>query len=137
MKRPIIFVALLFLLSACANNEDVTPEQQIKQTLAAIEQGIEDRSLSQVIDHISDDYSDPYGRNKKNIKGLTQLQILKNQNIVILTRIKSIDIDNGYASVELSAAMTARGIDLNIEENRLKANSYKSSVVSSSWQRGW
>lgn len=146
VKKLIIICALL--LSACNNDNNVTPTQQIKQILTSIEEGIEQRSLSQVLDNFSDEYNDHEGRNKKKIKQLTQFQILKNQNIHIFTRIKSIDIEKNYASVELSIAMTAREVDLSIEKNRLKADTYKSSIVlknesgkwkviSSSWKKGW
>jgi len=147
MKKLVIIIGLLSLF-ACNNDSSLDPEQEIRQTLASIEEGIEQRSLSQVVDHISDDYSDHQGRVKKDIKRLTQLQILRNQNIHLFTRIKSIEINELYASVELSTAMASRGVDLSIAENRLKANSYKSSivlknesgdwrVVSTSWQTGW
>lgn len=146
--KKLIIIAIFLLMTACGDSDTQTPEQQIKKVLTVIEEGIENRSLSQVIDNISNDYNDPHGRNKKEIKRLTQFQILKNQNIHIFTRIKSIEIDNDYASVELSAAMTSRAIDLTIEKNRLKADTYKASIVlknesgqwraiSSSWQQGW
>jgi len=144
----IISIAILLLLAACSETEQTTPEAKIRAVVAQIEEGVEQRSLSQVIDHISDDYSDHKGRDKKSIARMTQLQILRNQNIHILTRIKSINIDNHYASIELSSAMSSRSLDLNIEANRLKADSYRASlalknesgqwrIISSSWQRGW
>ena len=138
----------LFCLYACSNNADLDPEQEIRNTLSSIEKGIENRSLSQVIDHISDDYKDHQGQLKQDIKRLTQFQILKNKNIHLFTRIKSIEIDHPFASVELSTAMASQSIDLSVAENRLKADTYKASIVlknegnnwyivSSSWQRGW
>lgn len=147
MKKLLIILSA-FCLYACADSETSSPEQKIRKTLSTIEDGIENRSLSQVIDNISDDYSDHQGRVKKDIKRLTQFQILKNQNIHLFTRIKSIEVNDGYASIELSSAMTSLNIDLSIEANRIKANSYKTSlvlknesgdwrVISSSWQRGW
>lgn len=146
--KQLSLVLMLIVLHACNNSQHDTPEQQIRKVLSSIEQGIEERSLSQVIDHIDDDYKDHHGRIKQDIKRYVQLQILRNQNITVFTRIKSIEIEDIYASVELSAATAARGVDLNIEANRLKADSHKASIVfknnsegwqitSSSWQRGW
>jgi len=148
MKKLSIIIGLFYLCAACSNDLDLSPEQEIRNTLSSIEEGIEQRSLSQVIDHISDDYNDHQGRKKQDIKRMTQLQILRNQKIHLFTRIKSIEINEAYASVELSTAMTSRGVDLSIDKNRLKADSYKSSIVlkstsgkwlvtSASWETGW
>ena len=144
----IITAIALLLLTACSESEDVTPQAQIKAIIEQVEEGVEQRSLSQVLNNISETYSDHKGRTKKDIARMTQLQILRNENIHILTRIKFIDVVDSYASVELSSAMTSRALDLNIEANRLKADSYKVSIafkkepdqwriVSTSWQRGW
>jgi len=148
MKISSIFFALLctVLISSCADPE--SPEQQIRSVLSTIESGIEERSLSNVADNISRDYQDHNGHNKKDIVRIAQWQILKNQNISVLSSIHSIEVNGDIASVELSAASASRGVDLNIEANRLKASSYKFSVVlknqsgewkitSLSWKRGW
>lgn len=136
------------LLSACSSEPDLSPELQVRDTLQAIEEGVEARSLSAIMQHVSDDYQDHRGQSKKDIARLMQLQIIRNQNINIFTRIKSIEINGGTASVELSSAMAARALDLSIESNRLKADTAKFSLVlaqegnhwriqSGSWQRGW
>ncbi len=148
MKKHLLIFLFISMASAGCNQTQSTPEQQIRDTLNSIEQGVEERSLSQAIDNIDDNYKDHQGRTKQDIKRYLQLQILRNQNITILSRIKSIEINQNIASVELSAATAARGTDLTIEANRLKADSHKASIVlketagqwkitSSSWQRGW
>lgn len=147
--KNLIIPFILVTLAACSNDSSApTPEQAIRKTLSKIEEGIEGRSLSQVMDRISDDYNDSKGRLKQDIKRYTQLQILRNQKIHIFTRIKSIKIDKKRAKVEISSAMTSREGDLSIEENRLKADTFSSTIVlneqdgkwmvtSSNWQRGW
>ena len=146
--RSALFVLAALLLAACSSEPDVSPEQQVRDTLEAIEIAVEARSLSGIMEHVSDDYQDHRGQTKKDVARLMQLQIIRNQNITIFTRIKSIDIHDGIAGVELSSAMASRAIDLSIESNRLKADTAKFSLVltkegnqwqvqSGSWQRGW
>jgi len=151
MKNPMTLLCLLsglLLLAACGAEEALSPENQVRATLASIEQAAEQRSMTDFMQFIADDYADHHGNDKKRIRGIMQLQFLRNQNINIFSRIRSIDIQDGTASVELSAAMAAVGVDLSLETNRLKANSHQFSLVlrehdgewrvqSGSWQRGW
>ena len=145
IKYQLLIFTLIFF-AACNKNPD-SPEEQIKGVIASIEQGIEDRSLSQVIKHLDDNYLDHKGRTKQDLKRYLQLQILRNQNITILSKIKSINITENTASVELSSASAAKGTDLTIAANRLKANIRNVSlvlkhnsgawkVVSASWNKG-
>jgi len=140
--------AALLCLTACSSEPRVSPEQQVRKTIASIESGIEARSLSAIMAHVCDDYQDHLGQTKKDVARIMQLQIIRNQNIHIFSRIKSIEIDQGTASVELSSAMASRAIDLSLESNRLKADTVKFSllmehtgddwqVCSGSWQQGW
>ena len=142
----LFFHALLF--GGCASESDLSPEQQIRETLEAIEAGVEARSLSAIMEHISEDYQDHRGQTKKDVAAIMQLQIIRNQNINIFTRIKSIEITDQIAAVELSSAMASRAIDLSVESNRLKADTARFSLVlkqegkqwriqSGSWQQGW
>lgn len=142
----LLFVSLL--ISACGKPDTQSPEQQVKAVLSAIEEGVEARSLSSVLDNVSETYTDHQGNDKKAVARLVQFQILRNQNINIFTLINSIEATQNQASVEISAAIAATGIDLSIESNRLRADAYRFSILlekqanewlvqSASWQRGW
>lgn len=114
-----------------------------------IELAAEARSLKDFMHHISDDYADHQGNDLQAIRRLVQLQYIRNQNIHIFTSISSLDVQDDVATVELSAAMAAREADLLDESTRLKANTYRFSIVlrlaereawmveSVSWKRGW
>jgi len=127
MKYQLLIFTLIFF-AACSKNPD-SPEEQIKGK------------------HLDDNYLDHKGRTKQDLKRYLQLQILRNQNITILSKIKSINVTENTASVELSSASAAKGTDLTIAANRLKANIRNVSlvlkhnsgawkVVSASWNRG-
>jgi len=154
MKKTFLIFATFctLVLSACSGSEPESPEQQVRAVLAAIEEASEQRSLSGMMQHISNDYIDHRGNTNKDVKRLLQIHLLRNQNISVFTRISSLEVNTDSqpqtASVELSAAMAARGVDLSLETNRLKANTHRFSLAltlegdawrisSGSWQRGW
>ena len=153
MIRKIIKLCILLLLtssliSACSDDPS-SPEQQVRNTLDLMQQAAQERSMSDFMDHIADNYSDHRGNDKAAIRRIMQFLFLRNQSINIFTLIHSIDIQNNIAAVELSAAMAARGVDLTQENNRLKADTHRFSAVleqsnssewqikSVSWKRGW
>ena len=135
-------------LSACGSADPRSPEQQVRATLEAIELGVEARSMDAVTEHINKDYSDHQGHTIRDIKRLIQLQFIRNQSINIFTSIRSLELTDGVAAVELSAAMSSMAIDLSQESNRLRADTHHFSILLSqqddkwlvdsvSWARGW
>jgi hypothetical protein len=144
----LICAALMLGLCACSGEQALSPEEQVTEVLSQIEQAVEARSMSAVMDHIDDNYSDHQGMLKKDLRRIVQMHFIRNQQINLFTRVKSIEIADGLASVELSAAMAARGVDLSQDTNRLRADTHRFSVLLSeqdgswlvssvSWQRGW
>lgn len=144
-----ILLSCLIFVVACSG-DSTSPEQQVRNTLTAMEDAAQKRSMSDFMRYISDDYTDHHGQNKDALKGFAQLLFLRNQKITIFTVIKSIDIKNDVAKVELSAAMASREVDLSQEINRLKADTQRFSITlkpnkkndawlvkSANWQQGW
>lgn len=139
---------LVLLLQACGAVDDNRPEDQIRQVLALMEQSAQDRSTSGVMEHISDNYVDHLGNDKKQIRQLITFQVLRNQKISVFTLIRSIEVNGESAEVELSVASAGRESDLSNESQRLTADVYRMSllmqradskwqVASASWERGW
>lgn len=149
-ENGFLLVVLIFaclMLTACGG-EDLSPEAQIKKAIEAMELAAEERSLSSFMEHVSEQYSDHEGNDRKAIAGYVQINFIRNQSINIFSSIESIDIEGANASVEVSTAMGSRGVDLSNEGNRLKANTMHFSVLfqlekkkwlvkSVSWRRGW
>ena len=146
----LVVLGLLLTTGACGDSDLATPEQQIRATIDAIVAAAEERSTSSVMEFVNDDYVDHEGYSKDDIRRIVQVHMLRNQNITIFTRIQSLEVNDGVATVELSAAMAARGVDLSQEQNRLRADTHHFSVVLSdpdqdqqwvvdsvSWRRGW
>ena len=146
-RISLMVVFFAFLVHGCGS--DLTsPEQQIRDALYAIELATEERSMSDFMNGIADDYSDHQGNDNKAIRRIIQLLFVRNQSINIFTIIHSIDISDNIAAVELSVAMASRDVDLEQESNRLKADTQRFSIVltqsndtwliqSGSWKDGW
>lgn len=143
-----LLAVIALLISACGSSDSRSPEQQIRNTIEAVELGAEARSMDAMTAHISEDYSDHQGQTISDIKRLIQLQFIRNQSINIFTLIRSIEIIDGVAAVELSAAMSSQAVDLSQEHNRQRADTYHFSILLSqdddqwvvdsvSWERGW
>ena len=149
MQRLLIILLSCLIIVACAD-DPTSPEQQIRNSLLAMEAAAQERSTRDFMSYISDDYLDQQGNNKEGLKRCVQILFLRNQKIKIFTFVKSLEVNNGYAEVEISTAMTSRDIDLSQENNRLKADTQRFSITlspnknsdvwlvqSANWQRGW
>ena len=141
-------LSLLVLISACSSDAPLSPEQKVKEVLEKIELAAEKRSLSGMMEHVSESYSDHKGYSKVDIQRFSQMQFIARQNINIFSVIRALEIVDGIAAVEMSVAMAGRDVDLANENNRLRADTIKFSIVlqsendnwmikSVSWEQGW
>ena len=81
---------LVIVLSACSDPD--TPEQQLRQWLAEVEDAAEQRSAGELRRAVADDYRDEAGHDKADLSGLIRLYLLRHQSIHLLTRIQSIEL---------------------------------------------
>ncbi len=146
--KTLLCLVLALVLSACNSSEPMSDEQQVRAVLEAMEHAAQDRSLSAVMQHVSPKYKDPQGNDFKTVQRLIQLQFITNQNINIFSKVREIEIIDNAAAVEMSLAMASGKLDLSDESNRLRADSFRLSLLyikedgdwqlqSASWQRGW
>ena len=149
MQRLLIIILSCFALVSCSSDPQ-SPEQHVRNSLSAMETAAQERSTSDFMEYISDDYYDGHGNNKESVKHLLRVLFLRNQKINIFYAIRSLEIKNGRAKAEISAAMTSREVDLSEEKNRLKADTLRFSITlrsnnnndkwliqHASWKRGW
>ena len=152
MKSKLLFLyalALLFI-TACGNADPQSPEQRVLYSLEQMELAAEQRSVSDFMQHVSDDYQDHQGLAKADIKRIVQLQYLRNQRIHILSKVIDLTVNGDLASVEIATAMASKASDLDGDFSLIKADTHHFSAVfrspdqqqswlleSVSWQRGW
>lgn len=145
-----ILILLSTWLTACSGDPENSPEKAVLDTLNAIEVAAEARSLSNFMQHISDDYRDHHGNLKQDIQRIVQFQYIRNQQIHILSDVKSLVIDGTQATAQVNVAMAARAVDLENPVRGLRARTYHFSVLLTSddeqqewhiasvaWKQGW
>lgn len=91
ISKVIITAACTFLLWSCSEQPATSPEQQVKQIISNIESALEQRNLSDVFSHVSDEYRDHKGNDKKALRKIAQLYFLRHQNIELITTIQNIE----------------------------------------------
>ena len=144
----ITLAAALIILTACNSDAPLSDEAQLRAILEKMELGAKTRSLSDIIEHISESYKDPKGNDIKALKKLIRLQFIRNQNINIFSKINEIEVLEDAATVEISLAIASGELDLSNSANRLRADTFKFSLLflrendlwrlkSGTWQRGW
>jgi len=104
---------LLFAMSACSNQGQLTPEQQVEKVIDAMESAIENRNNSQFMEHISDDYLDHTANTKKSIRKIATAYLLQNKNINLIIQLDSVDLINqSTAAIEATILMTGTKANL-------------------------
>jgi hypothetical protein len=147
-KFSCIIFTIALLTAACNEQAPLSDEDKVRATLSAIEVAAEQRSLSSMVEHVSSTYRDFEGNDYKKIQSILQLQLIKNQNINIFSKIQELQIVGDAATVEMSVAMASRNVDLSLKANRLRADTHRISILlirdqqnwkiqSVSWKRGW
>lgn len=145
-----LLLGLLIALSlgACSSDETMSDEQQVQTVLEAMELGAQERSLSSVMEHVSPKYRDSQANDFKAVQRLIQFQFIRNQNINIFSKVRELEVVDNAATVEMSLAMTSGKLDLSDATNRLRADTFRFSLLfikdkgdwqlkSASWQQGW
>ncbi len=94
------------LLCACSRSSD---EQQLGNTLATMQQAIEDRKPSDFIENVADDFTAPEAdMDQRKLHDLLRLQVLRNQRIGVSTVVRELRVEGIRATITLSATLTGR-----------------------------
>jgi hypothetical protein len=102
-----ILLALLFLLAGCGSADD--PETQVRKTIDAIEAAAEARDVDDVMEHVSDQFRDAYGRDARALSRYLRGYFIANQSIHLLTRIRGIEFPTAEeARVQVTVGMLGR-----------------------------
>lgn len=108
--HPLIFVVLAAsLLASCGSGD--TPEQQVRNFIAAGEEAVESRDIGDVRALIAEKYEDERGRTRRDIVALTARYLYANKNIHLLTRIGELTFPSeNRALLQLYVAMTGQNV---------------------------
>jgi hypothetical protein len=96
-------------MSAAACGDSQTPEAQVRATIAAIEAGAEARDVGDVMEHVSEQFRDGYGRDGKELSQYVRGYFIANQSIHLLSRIESIEFPTpDEARAKVTVGMVGR-----------------------------
>ena len=105
-------VLLCLILISCSSNDQPSKEQILSQSITQIENRFEARSMSEIVEFISEDYQDEYGRTLRDIKRIIQIQILRHKTVYIFTSIGDVVwTDDKNVKVQIAAAMAGKPIE--------------------------
>jgi hypothetical protein len=91
MRTYITALSTLLLTGLVGCGDSSSPEAQVRATIAAIEEAAEARDIRDVMEHVSDQFRDGYGRDGKELSGYVRGYFIANQSIHLLSRIESIE----------------------------------------------
>jgi hypothetical protein len=108
LSRPLFFWAALALLAGCGS--DASPEQQVRSVIESMELAAEERDVSGLMEHISDNYRDAQGQDRTEAARYARGYFIANQSVHLLTRIESLEFPQpDEARVKLQVGMAGRG----------------------------
>ena len=95
-------IAVLLLLSGCSRPP---AEQAIREALAAMEQGLQDRKASAVMAHVAPDFQDREGRDPQMLRRYLAALFLRHQRIHVLLANLEIEIAGDAAAASVQATL--------------------------------
>jgi len=106
MKRLVIFS--LLMLSACGGSPE-SAEDEIRAWLQRGEAAAEERARGELLDMISERYSDADGNDRRQLGQILRLHFLRQADIELLTHVESIELfDTTAAEVHITVGMAGR-----------------------------
>ena len=108
--RYFLAFASIILLSGCG--DDSSSEEAFHQTLAAMEEAIENKDISDFMSYVDESYSDNQSRVWHDIRRIAQLYVLRNKNLHLFRHVTQMDIvEDESANVVILVALAGQPID--------------------------
>ena len=115
--------ALVLMLAACGRGP--SPEDRVREVIAAAETAAEARDLSEVMELVSDRYADLRGQDKAAIRDVMRGYFLINLSIHLLIRVDDIEFPgNDLANAHVTVGMLGRQ-DAGADDWALAADVYE------------
>ncbi len=118
-------IGLVLLLNACSDDE-LAPEEEIRQFIQRGVEAAEQRSLGDLNDMVHPDYRDQKGYNREQLGKLLQAYFFRHRNIHLFSRIDAIQLlAHNRAEVSLHVAMASSVISDVTALRGLRAQIYR------------
>jgi len=117
-------LGLCLLALACADR--TPPEERVREVLAALEEGAQQRDAGAMKQHVSESYSDAHGNDKRQIAQLVAFHLLRNQSVYLLMHVQGVEIAApGEAKAAVLVAMAGTPIESLEALLELRADLYR------------
>jgi hypothetical protein len=109
MRRCVLVLTTLGLACLSGCGDSASPEAQVRQTIAAMEEAAEARDVGDLMEHLSPQFRDSYSRDGKELSQYLRGYFIANQSIHLLTRIESIEFPTqDEARAKVAVGMVGR-----------------------------
>lgn len=101
-------IACAAALSGCART---VPEEELRQTVAAMQQSVEARDIGDLVGHVAQDFAGPEGMDRATLRRTAQGAFLRYQAVGVTLGPMQVRManDGRHATVRFSAALTGGG----------------------------
>jgi hypothetical protein len=109
-------IVVVILVSACGSR--TSDENQVRAVIDAAETAAEDRDASDVIDHVTSDYSDSNGYDRAQLQNFLRAYFLARPKLELLVRIESLEFPVaglGRARIAVNALPSGESATLDVE----------------------
>lgn len=126
--RPIAGFSRFFLTVLCilffsiGCSEPPTDEDVIRGVIQEMARASEAKDIKGMIRHVSEDYRDDYGNNRKALKGLFLYQVIRPEPITVFVRSVGVEVEGETALADIRVIMV-RGTGVEGMDEILKAKS--------------
>ena len=97
------FCTCVLALAACSRP---APEQALRDTIAQMQSALENRDAGALDAHVAEDFIGPDGMDRKDARRLAQIVFLRNRDIGATLGPLQVSLQDEYATVRFSAALT-------------------------------
>ncbi|MGF1527855.1 MAG: hypothetical protein ACFCBW_13855 [Candidatus Competibacterales bacterium] len=104
--RWVPILGVLLGLWGCGAPSD--PEAEIRAVIEGAVEAAEARESAALRRVIADDYSDPDGNGKREMDGLVRLILLRQRSIHLFTRVKEVEVGEGWAEARVVVAAASQ-----------------------------
>lgn len=102
-------LGLLAAIGVSSCGDPQSPDAHIRETIAALETAAEERDVGGLMEHVSDQFRDSYGRDSQALATYVRGYFIANQAIHLLTRIESVEFPTQEeARAKVTVAMVGR-----------------------------
>ncbi|MBD8526696.1 nuclear transport factor 2 family protein [Pseudomarimonas arenosa] len=104
--KPLAWIGLMALLLALAGCSGGDPKTRLSETVAAMQQAIEDKAADEVMDLVAEDFRGHNGLDRDGLRRLLVLHFLRNQSIGVTLGPMDLRVQVPRAEISVNVFLT-------------------------------